>query len=81
MDAGIAQGPPELVAQEVVHGAHHEVDDGLGGVDDAVGVGHLDGKALEEPLIDGIEEALLLGVIVDGGGGGFDGVIEAVQLG
>ena len=50
----IAQGAPEFGAQEVVHGAHHEIDDGLGGVDDAVGVGHLDGKALEEALIDGV---------------------------
>ena len=71
---------PNSAAQQVVHGAHHEIDDGLGGVDDAVGVGHLDGKALEEALVDGVQEALLLGVVLDGGGGGFDGVVEAVQL-
>ena len=63
--ASIAQGAAELGAQEMVNGAHHEIHNGLGGVNDAVGVGHLDGKALEEALIDGVQEALLLGVVID----------------
>ena len=80
VDALVGQGAAELRLQHVLHRAHHEIDDGLRGVDDAVGVGHLDGKALEELLVDGVEEALLLGEVVDGGGGGFDGAVEAVQL-
>ena len=70
---------PNSSAQDFVHGADHEVDDGLGRVDDAVGVGHLDGVALEEAFVDGVEEVLLVGEIGHGGGGGFDGDVEAVE--
>jgi hypothetical protein len=42
-----------------VSGADHEVDDGLRSVDDAVGVGELGAEALEELLVDGVEEVLL----------------------
>jgi hypothetical protein len=50
-------GLAELAPQDVVHRAHHEIDDGLRRVDDAVGIGHLDAEALEELLIDGVEES------------------------
>ena len=59
----------------------HEIDEGLRGIDDAVGVGDLDAKALEESLIDGVQELLLLVEIGDGGGGVFDGEVEGIELG
>ena len=77
MDAFSPKGAPEFGAEQMVHGAHNELDDGLGGVDDAVGVSHLYREALEEAFVNGVQEALLLGVIFDGGRSGFDGVIEA----
>ena len=80
VDAGIAEGAAELGLQQLLHARDHEIDDRLRGVDDAVGVRHLDGEALEEVLIDGVEEVLLLGEVRDGGGGGLDGDVEAVEL-
>ena len=65
----VGEGAAELALEDGGDAADHEVDDGLGRVDDAVGVGDLDGKALEELLVDGVEEVLLLGKIADGGGG------------
>ena len=49
-------------AAGLLDAADHEVDDGLRGVDDAVGVGLLRVEALEEFLVDGVEEVLLFGV-------------------
>ena len=40
-------------------GGAHEIDDGLGRVDDAVGVGDLDAVALKEALVDHVDEILL----------------------
>jgi hypothetical protein len=52
----------------------------LRGVDDAVGVGDLDAKALEETLVNGVEEGLLFAEVVDGGGGALDGDVKVVEL-
>ena len=41
-----------------------------GGVDDAVGVADVDGEAAEEPLVDAVEEVLLVGEAGEGAGGG-----------
>ena len=38
MYAFVAEGPAEFFLQNLLHAAHHEVDDGLRSVDDAVGV-------------------------------------------
>jgi len=79
MDARIPQGAAEFGAQQVVHRAHHEIHDGLGSVDDAVGVGQLDGEALEKAFVHGVEKDCFC-YSLNGGGGGFDGQIEAVQF-
>ena len=42
-------------------------------------VGRLDRVALEETLVDGVEELLLLAEILQRVGGVFDGAVEAVQ--
>ena len=42
----------EVLLEDVLHAAAHEVHDLLRGVDDAVGVGELHRVALEEPLVD-----------------------------
>ncbi len=44
-----------------------------------MGVGHFDAETLEEFLVDGVEEVLFFAVVFDGGGGGFDGAVEAVE--
>ena len=76
----VGEGAAELALEDGGHAAHHEVDDRLRGVDDAVRVGDLDGKTLEELFVDGVEEVLFLGEVADGGGGALDGGVEAVQL-
>ncbi len=62
-----------------LEGFQGDGDDPAEEADDAVGVGHLDGKALEKAFVDRIEEGLFLREIIQGGGSGFDGDIEAVQ--
>ena len=44
---------------DVFDAGDHEVHQRLRGVDDAVGVGHLDAEALEKTLVYGVEEPLL----------------------
>ena len=43
VDAFVAEGAAEFVLQDFFDAADHEVDDGLRGIDDAVGVGLLGG--------------------------------------
>ena len=63
----------ELVLQHLVDAGAHEIDDRLRRVDDAVRVGHLHRVALEEPLVDRVQEVLLLGEVGQGAGGVLDG--------
>jgi len=44
-----------------------------------VGVGHLDAEALEEALVNGVEELLFLAEVGDGLGGLFDGDVEVFE--
>ena len=69
----------EMFAQDVLGAGNHEIDERLRGIDDAVGVGHLDAEALEEALIHDVEELLLLGEIVDRLGGMLDGDVEGIE--
>ena len=80
MDPWIAEPAAELGLQHLLHAREHEIDDLLRRIDDAERVGALDGEALEELLVDGVEEFLLLGEIRDGVGGVLDGDVEAVEL-
>src|SRR5204863_8876395 len=70
----------ELGLEDFLDAGAHEVDDGLGGVDDAHRVGELDAIALEEALVDGVEEVLLVGEVRHRAGGVFDGNVEAVEF-
>ena len=78
VDAGVGEGFAELGVEDFLDAADHEVDDGLRGVDDAVGVCLFGVEALKELLVDGVEEVLLFGVAGLGLGGFFDGGVEAV---
>ena len=69
----------ELGLQHFLDAGAHEIDDRLRRVDDAVRVGHLDRVALEEPLVDGVQEVLLSLKSVNGPRGGLDGHVERVQ--
>ena len=79
VDAGVGEGFAELLLEDFFDAADHEVDDGLRGVDDAVGVGLLGVEALEELLVGGVEEVLFFGVAGLGLGGLLDGGVEAVE--
>ena len=79
VDALVREGLAELLLEDLVDGADHEVDDGLRSVDDAVGVGLLGVEALEELLVDGVEEVLLFGVAGLRLGGLFNCRVEAVE--
>ncbi len=71
---------PNSLLKHFVDAGAHEVDDGLRRVDDAVGVGHLDGVALEEALVDRVEKALLVARSrAEAAGGVLDGRVEVVQ--
>jgi hypothetical protein len=56
---------------------NHEIHERLWGVNDAMRVGHLDAKALEE--LYRVEERLFLVKISDGGGSFFDCSVEMLQ--
>ena len=70
----------EILFQDVFDAAHHEVHDGLRRVDDAVGVGFLGREALEEALVHGVDEVLLLAIVLGGFGGRLDGAVKAVEV-
>lgn len=50
----------KLTPEHLIDAGHHELDDLLRCVDNAQRIGLLDRKALEETLIDGVEELLTL---------------------
>ena len=75
----LGEGFAEMRFQQPLDAGNHEADDGGRGIDDAVGVRHLDAEALEELLIDGVEELLLGAEVGDGGGGVLDGAVEAFE--
>ena len=62
VDAFVAEGAAEFFLQNFLDTAHHEVDDGLRSINDAVGVGFFRRVALEEAHMDFVEELLFLGV-------------------
>ena len=78
-DIGVAQLLAELGAENLGHAGAHEIHDGLRCVDDAVGVGGLPGIALEEALVDGVQEVLLLLEIGNRAGSPLDGDVERVE--
>ena len=79
MDLAVGQSFIKLRLQDVLHAGDHEVDERLRRVNDAVRVGHLHAKALKEPLINGVEEGLLLVEIGDGGGGVFNRAVKMFE--
>ena len=52
VNAFVAEGASEFFLQDFLYAAHHEIDDGLRGVDDAVGVGFFRRISLEEALVN-----------------------------
>jgi len=81
VDAFVAEGAAEFFLQNLFDAAHHEVDDGLRSVDDAVGVGFFGRIALEEALVDFVEECLLLREAGGVFGADFDGFVESGRAG
>ena len=74
-----AERQAELGLEHLDDARAHEIDDRLRRVDDAVRVGRLDRVPLEEPLVDGVEEVLLVGEVVDRLGGGLDRLVKLVE--
>ena len=79
MNACIRQRPIKLGFQDMFNAVHHEIDNRLGCVDDAVCVRHLHGEPLKKLFIDGVEELLFLGEVLAEGCGIFNSSIERIQ--
>src|SRR6266496_1627756 len=69
----------ELTLEDHIDAGTHELDDLLRRIDDTMRVGLPLGEALEETLVDGVEEVLFLRPVVQVLGGIFNGDIEAIQ--
>ena len=54
----------ELGLQNLFNAFHHETDDRLRRVDDAVRIGYIDREALEELFVDGVKKVLFLGEVL-----------------
>jgi len=80
VDAFVAERATELLFQNVFHAAHHEVHNGLRGVDDAVSIGFLGRVALKETLINRVKEFLFLLVGLRILRRQLDGFVEAIQI-
>ena len=78
-DFGGTEREAELGLEHFLDAGTHEIDDGLGGVDDTVGVGNLDRVALEELLVNRVQEVLLVGEVGQVAGGSLNGDVEGVQ--
>src|SRR5450755_1160945 len=79
LHAGLGDRRAELALQYLLHAGAHEIDDLLRRVDDAEGVGALDRVALEEALVDRVQEVLALRPALYALRGGLDGDVEAVE--
>ena len=79
LHARLGERRAEFAPQHLLDAVAHEVHDLLRRVDDAVRVGLLDREALEEALVDGVEEVLLLRPVIQVARGVLDGEVEAVQ--
>ena len=79
VNALVRQRTAKLPLQDRGHALHHEIDDWLRRVDDAVCIRHLDRIALEELLVDRVQKVLLLRKVADRLCGALDGDVEAVQ--
>src|SRR5438067_42921 len=80
MDASVAEVFAEFFFQELADARDHEADDRGRRVNDAHRIGDFDREALEEFFVNGIQEFLLLGKILNDGGGTLDGDVEAVEF-
>ena len=74
-----ASAPAEVLLQQVVRAPDYEVDDLVGRVDDTEPVGGGRVVGFVEVLVDGLQEALLLGVVGDVVGGPADGAVVGAE--
>ena len=63
MHPRIRERATELGFEDMCHTVHHEIDDGLRCVDDAVCVRHILREPLKEFLVERVEEVLFLGEV------------------
>src|SRR5947208_729135 len=76
---GSAERNAEPSLHHLGHAGAHEIDDLLRRVDDAMRVGDLNRVALEEALVDGVEEVLLLREVLEPFGRRLNGSVEGVE--
>lgn len=79
MEVRVGEGLAGLFLEDMLDAVDHELDGGLGGIDDAVSIGDFDAEALEETFVNRVEERLFFVEIGDGAGGVFDGDVEVVE--
>ena len=70
---------PNSVSKDVRDTFHHEIDDRLWCVDDAVCICYILGEPLKELLVEGVEEVLFLGEVFAERRRLFNGDVESVQ--
>ena len=61
VNTGICERLAEVSFQDMLNAIHHEIDDGLRRVDNAVSIGILDREVLEKALIKRVEESPVSG--------------------
>ena len=75
---GIGKRAVKFGLEDMLDAFHHEIDNRLWCVDDAVRVCDLDRETLKKLLVDGVEESLFLREVGDGCGGLFNRNVERV---
>ena len=80
MNAFVGERTREFGFEDMFYAFHHEIDDRLWGIDDAVRIGYVGGIALKKLFIDGIKKMLFLREIDECRRFAFNGAIEPVQV-
>ena len=79
MHAFIGEGTAEPGLQHMRNAVHHEIDDGLRRVDDAVRIGLLDREALKKLFVDGVKKVLFLREVDERRRLPFDFAVKRIQ--
>ena len=80
MNAFIGERTPEFGLEQMFYALHHEIDNRLWCINDAVRIGDFGGVALKKLFVDGIEEVLFLREIGEGCRLTFNFPIERLQV-
>ena len=80
VNAFIGEGTVKFGFEEIVYALHHEIDNRLRRIDDAVRIRNIGGIPLKKLFIDSIQEVLFLREIDESCRLAFDGAVKPVQV-